>query len=57
MATREILPTASGAIETGSVKLRPREDAASVTLAYSVSWRRENSSMKVVLDYFAPAMM
>jgi ketosteroid isomerase-like protein len=57
MATREILPTSFGAIETGYVKLTPREDAASTTLVYAVSWRRENSSMKVVLDYFAPATM
>jgi len=24
------------------------------TFVYAVSWRRENSTMKVVLDYFAP---
>jgi hypothetical protein len=35
-------------------KLAPREDAAPMMLAYAVSWRRENSKMKVVLDYFAP---
>jgi len=46
--------TAAGAIELGSVKLAPREDAAPMMLAYAVSWRRENSTMKVVLDYFAP---
>jgi ketosteroid isomerase-like protein len=57
MATQEILSTSFGAIETGHVKLTSREDAASTTLVYAVSWRRENSSMKVVLDYFAPATM
>jgi hypothetical protein len=57
MATQEIVPTSFGAIETGYVKLTPREDAASATLVYAVSWRREDSSMKVVLDYFAPAAM
>jgi ketosteroid isomerase-like protein len=57
MVTQEILPTSFGAIETGYVKLTPREDAASMTLVYAVSWRRENSNMKVVLDYFAPATM
>jgi Domain of unknown function (DUF4440) len=54
MTTRQIIPTAAGAIELGSVKLVPREDAAPMMLAYAVSWRRENSTMKVVLDYFAP---
>jgi hypothetical protein len=57
MATQEILSTSFGAIETGYVKLTSREDAASTTLVYAVSWRRENSSMKVVLNYFAPATM
>jgi ketosteroid isomerase-like protein len=55
MATREILPTSVGAIETGYVKLTPREGAVPTTLVYAVSWRRENSSMRAVLDYFAPA--
>jgi len=54
MTTGQIIPTAVGAIELGSVKLAPREDAAPMMLAYAVSWRRENSTMKVVLDYFAP---
>ena len=54
MTTGQIIPTATGAIELGSVKLTPRQDAAPLMLAYAVSWRRENSTMKVVLDYFAP---
>jgi ketosteroid isomerase-like protein len=54
MTTGQIIPTAAGAIELGSVKLVPREDAAPMMFAYAVSWRRENSTMKVVLDYFAP---
>jgi hypothetical protein len=41
----------------GYVKLMSGEGAASTTLVHAVSWRRENSSMKVVLDYFAPATM
>jgi hypothetical protein len=57
MATQESLPTSFGAIETGYVKLTPREDATPAKLVYAVSWRRENSGMKVVLDYFSPPTM
>jgi len=53
LITGQIIPTAAGAIELGSAKLAPREDAAPTTFVYAVSWRRENSTMKVVLDYFA----
>ena len=54
MTTGHIIPKAAGAIELGSVKLAPREDAAPTTFVYAVSWRRDNSTVKVVLDCFAP---
>ena len=54
LITEQIIPTAGGAIEVGSAKLTPREDAAPTTFVYAVSWRRENSTVKVVLDCFAP---